>query len=239
MVATPPARAYLSMMVVAAALLAATGIVTAPAATLDALIERSGAGALVPALLPVGMAERSALALLAGGVVALIGAGAPFVLPPRRRRPTIVAAGDGAMPVIRRADAHPDAPPRRPIRASSDLGAPLPIAAEQQASIATHGVSPAEAALPADLDQPLAAFDPGAIPAEPLTPAQPLPPLARLEPVTPREDEPVSETIGDLLARLERRRQQRDGALPAVPAGPVPAPSLADTLERLRQLATR
>lgn len=65
------------------------------------------------------------------------------------------AGGDDAL-VVRRADAHPDAPPRRPL-SLADLG----------------GI-----ALPSDLDTPLSAIDPDAIPPIPREPVRPVAPLA-------------------------------------------------------------
>lgn len=48
---------------------------------------------------------------------------------PRRRRsrsaPDVIALGDANVPQVRRADAHPDAPPRAPVRANRDLGMPF------------------------------------------------------------------------------------------------------------------
>ncbi|MBJ6121551.1 hypothetical protein JAO74_07080 [Sphingomonas sp. BT553] len=53
----------------------------------------------------------------------------------------------GDAPIVRRADAHPDAPPRWPLT-MAEIGTP----------------PPREQELPTDLDQPLARFDPYAIP---------------------------------------------------------------------------
>ena len=65
-------------------------------------------------------------------------------------------AGDDGALVVRRADAHPDAPPRRPL-SLADLG----------------GIAP-----PSDLDTPLSAIDPDAIPSVPRAPVRPVAPLA-------------------------------------------------------------
>jgi hypothetical protein len=123
--------------------------------------------------------------------------------------------GRDGLPEIRSADAHPDAPVRKPIMAGEDLG--LPMAA------------PFEQPLPRDLDQPLAAFHPNAIPESPREPARapapttaPAPAPAGLplkvkpEPLAPGERiesfeisqrhaaESGVSSIDALLARLER-----------------------------------
>ena len=180
-----------------------------PAMALEDLVWRSGIAALVPAAQPpLGATARAALALSGGllagavawaGLFLLFGPGGFLV-----RKP---AAGADGAPTLRRADAHPDAPARRPISAS-DLGVPMPPV--QAAPAPAPVVQP----IPADLDQPLAEFDPGAIlpvPKEPVRPVTPLkaPALAEGEriasvelPRGPRasEDEP---TIEALLQRLE------------------------------------
>lgn len=303
MVASAPSQALVDKLILAVALLVgvgvASGVATAPGVLLDAAVERSGLAAFYADALPVGATMRTALALTAGGLVAAIGVGAAFLLRFRRRAPLAVCApvlthededaGESVAllpppPVVRRADAHPDAPPRRPIRASSEFGAPLPMAAEESARPITeppsapepvdaapivadrspmaakvvHGGPPPLADLPDDLDQPLSAFDPAAIPATPLAPAEALPPLVRLlvepvaepemvdavvaQPETPRAGEGAGESIGELLARLERGRLARrsEATLPPPPQpAPVVVESLDTTLERLRRLATR
>lgn len=95
-------------------------------------------------------------------------------------------AGDAShAPVLRRADAHPDAPSRAPLRAMRDLGTPfLEVRAvtaealpEALAPVPVSAPAPVERALPRDLSQALAAFDPGAIPDVPRAPSAKLPPL--------------------------------------------------------------
>jgi hypothetical protein len=89
------------------------------------------------------------------------------------RQRVAVPAGE-QVPSVRRADAHPDAPPRRPIRASEDLGPPLPIVTVS----VLRGVPELEQPLPRDLDQPLAAFDPVAVPFVAREPVRAVAPLA-------------------------------------------------------------
>ena len=99
-------------------------------------------------------------------------------------------------PVLRRADSHPDAPPRRPIFAGSDLGTPLDL------------IDP----LPADWSEPspseAAARDPAGLP--PIAPAPPAPvplPAAIPAPMTtlPAIDAPTAlpATLAAMMARLE------------------------------------
>ncbi len=116
-------------------------------------------------------------------------------------------------PMIRRADSHPDADPRLPLRATHELDGPgQPEATPEQA---------AERDLPADLDQPLAAYDPQAIPSVPLPP--PVPPrreraanagqrtLSGRDPADRLVRPETDATVHALLERLERgvvRRNQ-------------------------------
>lgn len=164
----------------------AVGIATAPGDTLNGVLDRAGVAALIPAAAPpIGVTGRTVLALVAGALIALLGVVGRLrsLLPAGARG---VRAGDVIVPpapVVRRADAHPDAPPRRPIRASEDLGAPLPIAAEAiPAAQPEPGAPPMERPLPTDLDQVMSAFDPAALLREPLPAPDPVPPLARPAP---------------------------------------------------------
>jgi hypothetical protein len=149
----------------AIALLAAAGVVLAPGSAIDDSIVASGVfgggpfGRLAHGLVALGAA------LAAGGVswsLLYLVFGRGGLIDARRRR----AAGE---PVVRRADAHPDCPPKHPMSAA-DLGTPLmevpPPVIEQD--------------LPRDLEQPLAAYHPAAIRAAPLEPVRPVPSLAVL-----------------------------------------------------------
>jgi hypothetical protein len=163
-----------------------------------------------------------------------------------RREPVTASPCEPDMlpiPIIRRVDAHPDARPRPPLRASHDLDMPawaLPkVPVEQEAATA-------ERDLPADLDQPLAAFDPAAIPAVPLPP--PVPPrrerAASAAQRTPASRDPgdrlvrpeTDATVHALLERLERgvvRRNQASQVRGRVRTGR----GLDDALAALRSLA--
>jgi hypothetical protein len=174
-----------------------------------------------------------------------------------------VLSGGGAeatdLPVLRRADAHPDAPPRRPLFATQDLGTPFLDVRAPVHVVADDTAEPVqfERDLPADLDTPLSAFDPQAIPDAPIAPMSlprpqlfdererfetfPLTPMVRPtseQPAPIRGDVPravldTSTSIHALLDRLEKGVTSR-----------APAPraareeSLQESLASLRRLAT-
>jgi hypothetical protein len=203
----------LFLVVVAAALV--------PAAALEALSRASGLSALVGAAQPpLGWTARAVVAVVAGGAAAAL-AWAVLRLGVGRRR--VRLAWPEPAPV-RRADAHPDAPLPRPIMAGADLGRPL-----------------MEQPLPRDLDTPLAAVDPEAIPDVPLQPVRAVAPLARPAPtLAPGErmevfalapaPAPTPASVDALLERLERNAdRQRPRARSA---------ALEATLASLRQMAT-
>ena len=79
---------------------------------------------------PIGVTGRTLLALVAMApflaLAAVLYWGGRRPAPARGRRVTAELLSESA-PVVRRADAHPDANPRRPIRAAEDLGPPLPM----------------------------------------------------------------------------------------------------------------
>jgi hypothetical protein len=155
-----------------------------PMPVLEALVMGSGLPAILAAAEPpLGFTARAAIALGSGGFVGLFGwFGLALTLGPRS---SILQADDDASdaivtPVIRRADAHPDAPPRPPLLATRDLGAPYdprPVVEPAPVVVAVPA-GPVERALPKDLDQPLSAFDPEAVPEVPM-PAPVTPPPLR------------------------------------------------------------
>ena len=202
----------------AAGVFVALTFVAMPTAWLEDLATGSGIAAVLPvAEPPLGATARAVLALGGGLAVAavswaalylLVGPGGP--LAPR-------AAARANAPSVRRADAHPDAPPRWPLSASelsaTELPAPPPpVVIERE--------------LPADLDVPLAAFDPAAVLPVPMAPVRALKPLAPpLEPgermetfalaVPPRPAPPPADaapSIDALLRRLEQGAQRRVAA---------------------------
>ena len=177
-----------------------------PVGSLENLVWRSGIAALLPvAAPPLGATARAILALGGGMFGALVLWSALFLLfgPGGFVAPSAKpAAAD--VPVLRKADAHPDNPPRKPMSAR-DLGTPMPPVMLSM-----------EQAIPVDLDQPLAAFDPGAMPDVPLEPVRPVAPL-RLAPALQK---------GERMASVE---------LPRVPSNDDNAPSIESLLRRLEQ----
>jgi hypothetical protein len=242
-----------------------------PTAWIQAQVVASGLpGVLAAAAPPLGVTARLALVLLLGAAAAglMWGLGRlafgrlPVVLPlPRVRRPSAGRQEVAAIPVLRRSDAHPDAPARAPVLAMRDLGTPfLEVTAASSADAVA--AEPVEQPLPADLDLPLAAFDPHAIPpaivVEPLRPlfhvdaasgdegaAVLLTPQIRAGFATPPEPEPEQPPVEEastraLLVRLERglaRREQGEGA-PRLSRGGGGEDSLQATLASLRRWAT-
>lgn len=214
-----------------------------PAALLEDMVLSSGIAAFVPAAEPpLGTTARLCIGLFAGGLIALImwmGLSALMAWIDSR-------AADGPegerRPTVRRADAHPDARPRVPLRAS-DLEVPVygrvPAVEPAPELGVTEILELADAALPeepviamgppsdsrplnaplpevqdlpADLDQPLSAFDPAAIPAIPAAPPPPVRPLRRRAPRAPIYDD------GERFETFE--------LTPAVRPMPMPAPDV-------------
>lgn len=250
--------------------LVALATLAIPYGLLTDIVVTSGVAAFIPAAEPpLGITARICIGVFAGGAAALI---AWFLLSGLlmwRESHGEVEAGERA-PVVRRADAHPDAPPRAPLLATRDLGMPFrakgevvdaepeTIIAEVHAIAADHRDGKAEAydldlpelppepviamgtpappaetipsvvlapvevktspptpqPLPADLDQPLSAFDPGAIPDLPRAPPPPLAPLTRAPALA----------HGERLETFELRPPVPPVAKPAPVAAPAPLP---------------
>jgi hypothetical protein len=137
-----------------------------PTAVLEDLVVDSGIASLVTAAQPpLGMTAHFAIAFLVALAVGGVSWFGLFLLIGRR----IVVIGRNAredgVPILRRADAHPDAPPRRPVFANRDLGTPfLEVTAESSLPMsvadAVAYVPPVveERDIPADLDTPLATY---------------------------------------------------------------------------------
>lgn len=170
--------------------LVALGALAVPTPVLEGLVMGSGLPAILAAAEPpLGFTAHLLAALAAGGLTGLSGwFGLSTLL--GARTVTVgeaVRAGRTAAPAIRRADAHPDAPPRPPLLATRDLGAPFldprPVAADLEPldieEPAPLIVVQVEQALPKDLDQPLSAYDPAAVPDVPMPAPEALPSLQR------------------------------------------------------------
>lgn len=241
-----------------------------PTALIEAWVGATGLPDAVAATAPpLGLTARIALVLLLGGIAAALmwGLGRiafgrlPVVLPlPPRRRPA--APRDvAAIPVLRRGDAHPDAPARAPVLAMRDLGTPfLEVTAASSANAVA--AEPVEQPLPADLDQPMAAFDPQAVPAPLPPPVRPLfrieeshddtAPAAVLAPqiragfaVPEEEPEPAPPPVEEasnqaLLIRLERglARREREQDTHRLARGEARDDTIQATLASLRRWAT-
>lgn len=204
-----------------------------PTMTLEDWVWRSGIAALVPAAQPpLGVTARAVLALSGGllaaavvwsGLFLLFGTGG-FL----SNRLAARSARNPGTPNVRRADAHPDAPVRKPLSVS-DLGMPMPPVTPAAASPhpaappAAPVVPPVVQALPADLDQPLSAFDPEALLPVPREPVRPVAPLRAPElrageridsielPTTPHAND-GEPSIESLLRRLEQGTRRHASA---------------------------
>ena len=178
-----------------------------PTVTLEDVVWRSGVAALVPAAAPpLGTTARAVLALAGGAMAAMVTwsilyllVGPGGLIAPRGR-----VRGDDwrGVPIVRRADAHPDAPPRPPMTAA-DLGTPL-MEFAPPAPVRPPMTRP----VPTDLDLPLSAFDPAAIP------AVPMPPPVRVAPLKPPS--PPALAPGERIDTYV--------LTPPVPTPPVPTP---------------
>jgi hypothetical protein len=277
-------RLNLPLAPIAAAVIGLTvaaGVLLTPTSVLEALVMDSGAPALISAAEPpLGMTARIALALAGGIGAAILAWFGLFVLlgsrtmSLRAERPADVTE---IVPVIRRADAHPDAPPRPPVLATRDLGTPfldvrapasdiVPEAMPEPEPVIRPVGPPPVQSLPADLDMPLAAFDPGALRKEPIAPAPPVAPLRwnprpavfeeterfetfeitppvrtappAPEPIVQPEAITAPETDATIHALLERleRGVTRRGV---APVRQQPEHGLEDALTTLRKLAMR
>ncbi len=141
------------------------------------------------------------------------------------------------VPVLRRADSHPDAPARRPIRASEEFGKPLPMTAPAPAPGKRRIAKPEARDLPADLETRLAALDPAAIPDTPREPARPVTPLAS----RPQTFDPGERFETFELTPIRRGVTTKVAAAPARPE-PKPGespPSIGTLLERLERKTGR
>lgn len=287
MVSNAAERMNLPIAPLAAAVIgvaAAAAMAALPAPALEGLVLDSGIAALLPAAEPpLGLTARLAVAAGVGALAALFSWFALFILIGTRAvalgraDPDADEAAEAAepVPVLRRADAHPDAPPRPPLRATRDLGTPflevharlrkgteaadaaeaapapeddelvLEVPAPADAGEAPMAdappapaarpvpelmpepmappvrqretrPAPAEAALPDDLDRPLSAYDPAAIPEHPIEAPRRLAPLRRKPRPAVFDAEERFETF-ELTPTLR--------GTPEPPVFPVPAPA--------------
>jgi hypothetical protein len=248
-VQSDPQRLTLPLAPLVAAII---GVLTAamfaliPTELLESMVVDSGVAAVLSAAEPpLGFTARAALVLLCGGGVAVLAWFALFLAFGGRaitlRRPAI---SSGNAPVLRRADAHPDAPARRPLFANTDLGTPFLEVRARPVHLDAAEIAPmVERPLPVDLDEPLSAYDPTFLRAtatpEPV-PNQPVPqplPLPRRQTFDPSER---FETfpLGPIDAPVAECRTPSPIARPDRPAEAMGDPSetihaLLDRLERV------
>ncbi len=219
MTQTMPSRAAMMRWIApvggaVAALAVVLLFVVLPATVLEDWVWRSGLPSLIGAAEPpLGTTARAVLALAGGALAGAVTWSALFLLfGPGGLLAPRAASSDG-VPVLRRADAHPDAPARRPLSAA-DLEDDDDTMFARPVTGASPPPPPVEQPIPADLDLPLAAFHPGALPPVPLTPVRPVPPLR--VPAKPAAEEPAApvapptiESLIDRLERVTRRRPKR------------------------------
>lgn len=250
-----------SVVSIAVAAFVAVAFLVMPIAVIEDMAVDSGVAAILTAAAPpLGLTARLAAAFfaaLAAGAVTWFGL---FLVFGARTMLIRRGGGEDGVPVLRRADAHPDAPPRRPVFANSDLGTPfLDVKAEPIVAEPLEPVVVEARTVPADLDTPIAGYwtpddvplpdtdpEPEPFVAPALTPvsAPRFAPHERIETfglATPVAEDETSQplpqaTIHDLLARLERGVAKRQ---------PEPEPetareqTLEETLDALRALARR
>ena len=191
-----------------------------PVVMLEDWIWRSGIAALVPAAQPpLGVTARAVLAL-SGGLLAaaVVWSGLFLLFGTGGLLSSRLAARPARQPgtrAVRRADAHPDAPARKPL-CVSDLGVPMPPVTPPLTDVPPPPpVLPVVQALPADLDQPLSAFDPEALLPVPREPVRPVTPLRAPE-----------LQAGERIDAIE---------LPTAPHANDGEPSIESLLRRLKQ----
>ena len=117
------------------AVLAAVMAMLVPVYRLEQWSVDSGIAAIIDAAQPpLGLRAQAAFAFIAavvaGGGVLILAVLVKVMMPRRRRRRSrppeaVIVMGDDSVPQVRRADAHPDAPPRAPVLATRDLGIPF------------------------------------------------------------------------------------------------------------------
>lgn len=125
----------------------------------DMAVDSGVASILTAAAPPLGLTARLAVAFFAALVAGSVTWFGLFLIVGARSMLLRRGGGEDGVPVLRRADAHPDAPPRRPVFANSDLGTPfLDVTADQFIEMPAEPEIVAARDVPADLDTPIAAY---------------------------------------------------------------------------------
>lgn len=233
---------------VAGGVIAAISFLLMPTDTMETLVWTTGVAALVPvAAPPLGTTARVLLALGSGVLVAALLWSSLFLLFGPGGLLAKRAPREDGVPVIRRADAHPDAPPRKPMSAA-DLGTPM-----MEVGVGGGGSGARdERTIPVDLDLPLAAFDPKAILPVPMEPVRPVAPLVQPTMMAPViEISPTAEPETFVTARAPKPVEAPVDVVPEMsaptpiarpvraPAEPTTPPTIEALLSRLEQGALK
>lgn len=224
--------------------LVAVAFLAMPIRIIESMAVDSGiASILTAAAPPLGLTARLAVAFFAG----LVAGGATWfglflVFGARTMLVRRGAAADG-VPVLRRADAHPDAPPRRPVFANSDLGTPfLDVKAEP---VVVEPIAPivvlAAQNVPADLDTPIAAYrTPDDVPLPDVEPEPVFAPIATPAPEPEVFTAPVLTPVSAPRFAPHERIETFGLATPDdEPSTPLPQATIHDLLARLERGVAR
>uniref|UniRef100_UPI003A8723CF hypothetical protein n=1 Tax=Sphingomonas sp. GlSt437 TaxID=3389970 RepID=UPI003A8723CF len=234
-------------------LAAALAVGLIPADIIEDVMIASGLPAILPAAEPpLGLTARLGMVFVTAGGIGLAAWFLLFLLLGSRTLGVGAADHDEdgrTVPVLRRSDAHPDAPARRPLFATEDLGTPfLEIHAPSAAPIASDAGSfampveealdvlvpsppayPAERALPDDLDTPLADFVPFASNDD----VAPEPPLARPAPIIGASALGATERFETFELTPLVRREAEAAPLPMRHAAPIASSDTDATITAL------
>jgi hypothetical protein len=167
-----------------------------PEELLESLVVNSGiASVLAAAQPPLGFTARAMLAIVVGGGAGALLWFALFLLVGGRTVAVNIGSDADGVPVLRRADAHPDAPARSPLRATRDLGTPF---LDVRARTAVKSAAPEPEAVTIIEATPHIAAEPVLVAPEPVTaptPAStPTPTPTRLpepQPIAASDPDPV------------------------------------------------
>ena len=231
---------------VAVAALVALAFLIMPIAVIEDMAVDSGIASLLTAAAPpLGLTARLAVAFFAGVTAgAATWFGLFLVIGTRTMLVRRGGAEDG-VPVLRRADAHPDAPPRRPVFANRDLGTPFldvkaePLADDLIVAPPFESVVVTEAkSVPADLDTPIAAYwTPDDVPLPDVEPEPVFPPIVAALPEPDPTPAPVLTPVS-APRFAPHERIETFGLAPVSddePSAPLPQATIHDLLARLER----
>ncbi|MBN8813845.1 MAG: hypothetical protein J0J06_00175 [Sphingomonas sp.] len=226
--------------------LVAIAFLIMPIAVIENMAVDSGiASILTAAAPPLGLTARLAVAffaaLVAGGLTWF---GLFLILGARSMLLRRGESADG-VPVLRRADAHPDAPPRRPVFANSDLGTPFLDVKADPIEVAAEFEIVSARTVPADLDTPIAEYwTPSDAPLPDADPEPVFVPIVLPEPeaIVPPVEEPAPAPVLTPVSAprfAPHERIETFGLTPPSPddetTRPLPQATIHDLLERLER----